>query len=155
MATVSWTDAGDTTITTSAPNFYTLSNTVDCSDVASNTDYTGANGDIIQCLSIPAGTFVSRVILDITTEQTAATDTVTIDVGDGDDPDGWMDGVDGETAAVLLSSTGTWQTAQSPALGLSGKYYASDDTIDVKVITSTTDMVDDLVFKITAFCVKV
>lgn len=147
------TTANSTPMTATAGCFL-LKNTIDTGSITG--DYTGIGADTMQVLDVPAGTFVSAVILNITTEQTAGTDTITLDVGDGDDADGWLDGVDAETAAVLLSGTGTWETAQSPAFGISGKYYASADTIDVLVNNSgSTDATDDLVFEITAICYSI
>jgi len=156
------TSTANSTPMTATDGCFRLKNTIDTSDITG--DYTGIGADTMQVLDIPAGTFVSTVILNITTAQTAATDTITLDVGDGDDADGWLDGVDAETAAVSLSSTATYTLTEgapntlaiSPAFGETGKYYSAADTIDVLVVNAgSTDATDDLVFEITAICYPV
>ena len=148
MATGTWTDAGDTTLNTTLAALYAIKNTIDCSEVASNTDYTGAGGDIIQALSIPAGTLVKQVIANITTAQTAGTDTVTFDVGiTGGDVDGFIDSVDAESTGVTIGAGAYTATSF-------GKYFATADTIDILIINSgSTDMTDDMVVELTAICI--
>ena len=147
MATGTWTDAGDTVINTAPAALYTIKNTIKCSEVASNTDYTGAGGDIIQAIAIPAGTLVKQVIANITTAQTASTDTVTFDVGiTGGDVDGFIDGVDAETAGVTIGAGAYTATSH-------GYYFSAADTIDILIINSgSTDMTDDMVVELTAIC---
>ena len=93
-------------------------------------------GDVLEVLRIPAKTQVLAVGLDVTTVEGG---TLTIDVGDGDDPDGYLDGVNANTTAGYSSSQVTISEGApntlSPALPW-GKYYASADTIDVKTVNT-------------------
>ena len=92
--------------------FQVLSNIIDCSVV----NLTAS--DVIQALDIPEGTFVSHVAIDVMTAEGAAG---VVDVGDGDDPDGWDEDVD-------INATG--KTVGDGAYA-GGKWYAADDTIDI------------------------
>ena len=95
-----------------------------------------AGGDVLEVLRLPAKTQVLAVGLDVTTAEGG---TLTIDVGDGDDPDGYLDGVNANTIAGYSSSQVTLvegaPNTLSPALPW-GKYYASADTIDVKIVNA-------------------
>jgi hypothetical protein len=90
-----------------------------------------ASGDVLEVLRIPAKTQVLAVGADVTTASGA---TLTIDLGDGADIDGFLDGVNANTAAGYSSTTVTLvegaPNTLSPAFGF-GKYYGSADTIDV------------------------
>jgi hypothetical protein len=95
-----------------------------------------ANGDVLEVLRIPAKSQVLAVGLDVTTAEGA---TCTVDVGDGTDPDGFLDGVNANTAAGYSSTSvalveGAPNTL-SPAYGF-GKYYAAADTIDVTTVNA-------------------
>ena len=102
-----------------------ISATFDCA-----LDNQGA-GDIYQLLKIPAGMMVHDVgIIVLTVEDSAAT----LDVGDGNVADGWLDGVN---AAVLGSSnTGAYNSLNDASEYKGGKYYSSADTIDVKFVAA-------------------
>ena len=93
-------------------------------------------GDVLEVLRIPAKTQVLAVGLDVTTVEGG---TLTIDVGDGADPDGYLDGVNANTVAGYSSTQVTLvegaPNTLSPALGF-GKYYAAADTIDVKTVNA-------------------
>ncbi len=153
MATGTWTDACDTVLNTNMAGTYVISNTVDMTDVIAGTSVTGAAGDIVECLSIPADTWVQAVIVETTTATGVSSST--IDVGDGDDADGWLDGVDSNATAVYNSKTLTLGEAtpntMSPAFGVPGKVYTATDTIDVLIKVSSA-VSDDLEFKIWAIC---
>lgn len=93
-------------------------------------------GDVLEALHVPAGTQVLAVGLNVTTAEGG---TLTVDVGDGADPDGFLDGVDanavaGYSSSQVTISEGTPNTI-SPALAF-GKYYAAADTIDVKIVNA-------------------
>lgn len=108
-------------------------------------------GDILEVIRIPAGTQVLAVGLNVTTAEGG---TLTVDVGDGDDPDGWLDGVNANTAAGYSSSQvtlteGTPNTL-SPAFGF-GKYYGAEDTIDVVTVNAA----DTAVMKVWAIVANV
>ncbi len=99
-----------------------------------------ANGDIIEAIPLPAKSLVMAVGLDVTTAEGG---TLTIDVGDGSDTDGYLDGVNANTAASYQSGNNLTLTAGSPnavagtpyAYGL-GKYYSAADTIDVLLVNA-------------------
>ena len=102
-----------------------------------------AAGDVLEVIKVPANTLVTSVALNVTTAEGG---TLTLDVGDGTDPDGYFDGVNGNTAAAysLAPSAGT------PTGYADGKFYTAADTIDVTtvnaadaaVMTLTVVMVD-------------
>ena len=84
--------------------------------------------DVIPVLNIPAYTFVLDAGLICTTAEDT---TLTLDLGDGDDPNGYVDGYDAESTGVRL-------TAVDEGFGtdnVAGKLYASADTIDLTIAT--------------------
>ena len=86
-----------------------------------------AADDIWQAMTVPAGSIVVAVGAVILTAEGG---TLTIDVGDGDDVDGYLDGSNGNSAGASYSSiNGT--TGYS-----GGRYYSAEDTIDVKAINA-------------------
>ncbi len=98
------------------------------------------SADILEVIRVPANTLVTNVALNVTTAEGG---TLTIDVGDGDNPDGYLDGVNGNATAAYLTVAGTDAFE-------AGKFYTAADTIDVKinnaadaaVMTLTAVMVD-------------
>ena len=76
---------------------------------------------------MPAKTLIPAwsVTLVITTAFSGGTPT--IDVGDGDNPDGWIDNTD-VTEGTAGAYTGTENN--TAAYAAAGKYYSSADTID-------------------------
>ena len=77
---------------------------------------------------------VLAVGLDVTTVEGG---TLTIDVGDGTDPDGFLDGVNGNAAASYSTSLVLAEAAPNTVTGYSnGKYYSAADTIDVKTVNA-------------------
>lgn len=89
--------------------------------------------DIIELISVPANTFVLNVIAKVTTVEGG---TCTFHVGDGATADGYLASVNGNTTAHSASFNAT--TTQTFGVG---KYYTAADTIDVKLITGTADVV--------------
>ena len=86
--------------------------------------------------NIPANTFVLDVFSNVDTAFTAL---VTLDIGDGDDPDGWL--ATAKVAPQSAVSTGlvkrtTEATAEAYA---GGKLYAAADTIDITVGGANVD----------------
>lgn len=98
-------------------------------------------GDVLEVIRVPANTLVTNVALNVTTAEGG---TLTIDVGDGTDPDGYLDGVNANTAAAYITDAG------GAAALAHGKFYTAEDTIDVvtvnaadtAVMTLTAVMVD-------------
>lgn len=103
------------------------------------TDKTTASGlvvaDVYQCLAIPADTVVLNVFVKVTT---AATGTLTIDVGDGDDSDDWDEDLNVAAAAgtTTYGISGTDTLCDTIGDG-QGKLYATADTIDITVVSSS------------------
>lgn len=93
-----------------------------------------ANGDIIEAIPLPAKSLVMRVGLDVTTAEGG---TLTIDVGDGSDTDGYLDGVNANTVASYCSALALTEGAPNTITGYSnGKYYSAADTIDVLTVNA-------------------
>lgn len=98
-------------------------------------------GDVLEVIRVPANTLVTHVALNVTTAEGG---TLTIDVGDGSDPDGYIDGVDANATAAYINDAG------GAAALAHGKFYTAADTIDVTtvnaadaaVMTLTVMMVD-------------
>ena len=98
------------------------------------------SGDVIEAIPLPAKSLVMAVGLDVTTAEGG---TLTIDVGDGTDPDGFLDGVNANTAASYQSGNNLTLTSGTPnavegtpyAYGL-GKYYSAADTLDLKIVNA-------------------
>jgi hypothetical protein len=112
-------------------------NTVDCS--VTNAGTTGVHA----VLKIPAGAYVERVVLIITTVEDS---TCTFDLGDGADPNGYDDAINGETLGSAVSVGCVTSLAGTDAYA-EGKYYAAADTIDIDMDNAA----DTMVFKIVAF----
>jgi hypothetical protein len=80
-----------------------------------------AQNDVVQALKIPAKAYVFRVISICNTAEGGA---CTADLGDADDPNGFDDAVNFNSAAAVTSSiAGTDNYAE-------GRYYAAADTLD-------------------------
>ncbi len=93
----------------------------------------GAN-DILEVMPIPAKTYVMQVGLDVTTAEGG---TCTVDVGDAADPDGFLDGVNANTAASYATALALAEASPNTVVGYSnGKYYAAADTIDIKTVNA-------------------
>jgi hypothetical protein len=93
----------------------------------------GAN-DILEVMPIPAKTYVMQVGLDVTTAEGG---TCTVDVGDATDPDGFLDGVNANTAASYATALTLAEASPNTVVGYSnGKYYAAADTIDIKTVNA-------------------
>jgi hypothetical protein len=109
------------------------------------------SGDVLEVLRIPAKSQVLNVGVDVTKAEGG---TLTIDVGDGADPDGFLDGVNANTVAGYSSSTVTLvegaPNTLSPAFGF-GKYYGAADTIDVTTVNAA-DVAVMRVWAIVADC---
>jgi hypothetical protein len=88
--------------------------------------------DVLEVIPIPAKTHVLKVGADVITAEGA---TLTLDVGDGDDPDGWLDGINANTVAGYVPTTILAAATPDAVIGygFAGKYYAAADTIDVLI----------------------
>jgi hypothetical protein len=97
---------------------YLVENTIDFSV----SGFQPAADDIVQALDIPAESIVMNAGLEVLT---ASPSGVTLDMGDGDTADIYVDGLD---------STSTGYSTIHADLASVGKIYASADTIDIKVL---------------------
>ena len=95
--------------------------------------------DILQVLQVKAGTYVLLAGVEVLVVEDS---TATIDLGDGDNSDGYLDGSDIEAAVgyfasapAITSGTGTVITIITTTLysNLGGRLYTANDTIDVIV----------------------
>ena len=119
-----------------------LERTMDFAEIAAYRAGAGltalASGDVYESISLNAKTLVLAAGVDVTRAGTAS---LTLDVGDGTDPDGYLDGVAGDAVGSFQSGNNLTLTAGSPnaitgtpyAYGLS-KYYTAADTIDLKLV---------------------
>lgn len=111
------------------PILYILEQTIDTG--ASNM----ASGDTAQLLYILAGTLVREVVAIV---DTAEGGTLTFDVGDGDDADGWLDGKDG-------NNTGVYRHAPLRGSATIDPSSLADGAGETKQITVTGAQLGDLV----------
>lgn len=90
---------------------------------------TFSTNDVLQVLTVPAGVFVENVGYSV---ETVEDNTLTFDVGDGSDTDGYIDGADGETLGYGISAFAVQAATNATVVGYtSGKLYTAADTIDV------------------------
>jgi hypothetical protein len=114
---------------------FVRSNIVDCA----NQNLDAGNGDIGQCINIPADTWVMRVLLRTITAETASG---TVDLGHGGNADVWGDALAIDAAAGIVATLDVPQ------------YFASADTIDVTATTDTADVdIDGWKFELVAIMV--
>ena len=81
------------------------------------------SADVLEVIKVPANTLVTHVALNVTTAEGG---TLTVDVGDGDNPDGYLDGVNANATAAYLTVAGTDAFE-------AGKFYTAADTIDIVI----------------------
>lgn len=89
------------------------------------------NGTTVLSIDVPAKTVVPAYGVSFLVTEAFAGGTPSFTVGDGDDVDGWM------TSANITEATIGVYNSTAAAYAVSGKYYASADTIDV-VVDDTT-----------------
>ena len=97
------------------------------------------SADVLEVIRVPANTLVTNVALNVTTAEGG---TLTVDVGDGDNVDGYLDGLNANATAAYHTVAGTDAFE-------AGKYYTAADTIDV----TTVNAADTAVMKLTAVMV--
>lgn len=108
-------------------------------------DNNRAQNDIDQLFDVSAGDFVLKAFANV---QTAEGGTLTFDVGDGSDVDGYVDGQDGNTtgyAAPIFAATAS--TGATPTITMTGytggKLYTAADTVDVKWLNAADAAIVD------------
>jgi hypothetical protein len=90
------------------------------------------NGTVV-VIEIPAGTFIPAFGVAIEILTAFAGGTPSLDVGDGDTADGWID-----TTEITEVTPGTY-TGVAAGFAVAGKYYAAAGQIQVVVSASLTD----------------
>ena len=85
--------------------------------------------------AVPAGSYVLDIKVLVTSAITAGS--MDVDVGDGDDPDRFIDGWDGTAASIDVNTIHSFgQSSSATEVGVdTGAYYSSADTIDVDINT--------------------
>ena len=142
MATYNVTGAGGTTgHPSNGRTPYLVENTIDVSAV--NGDSGTADGDILQCLDIPAETLIMDAGVEVIT---ALSSSATIDLGiTGGDPDRYVDGDTNATgfstltatARVIVSSADTLDALIAGAASSAGKIRVFAVLCDVSGIDET------------------
>jgi len=93
--------------------------------------------DVLEVLPVPAGTHVLSVGYEVTTAEGAV---ATMDVGDGADPNGYLDAVNLNSAGSGVMTLALTEGAPNTVTGYSaGKYYAAADTIDISLDHNSID----------------
>jgi hypothetical protein len=91
-----------------------------------------ASGDVIETILLPAKALVMAVGVDVVT---AGTGSLTLDVGDGSDADGFLDGIAADAVGSFCTALALAEGTPNTIVGYSnGKYYSAADTIDVKLV---------------------
>jgi len=151
MAILDFTRGNNTVLADGKPHPPLMENVVDFS--ISN----GASADVATMLDVPKGIWVVCVAIEILTVEGG---TLTVDVGDGVDPDGYIDGVDMDatvgdiySSVVPHSFVDTAGDTVTPAANdetdfgiIGGKFYTTADTIDILI----NNAADAAVMRLTA-----
>lgn len=116
--------------------------------VTATLDFTEINGgsgtaqnDIVTLIQVPANTYVLGVFWKVDTTSSNMAD---LDIGDGDDTDGYVDGasmataVDGASFAGALTVASPSTFPNGTVAFANGKFYTAADTIDLKQNTAAT-----------------
>jgi hypothetical protein len=88
-----------------------------------------------QVIDVPAGTFIPPFGVSIIVTTPFSGGSPSLDAGDGDNADGWVD-----TGDVTEGTAGAYSGTETntAAYAASGKYYSAADTIDVVVADGAT-----------------
>jgi hypothetical protein len=114
--------------------------------VAAGTFTAITNGDIFQVLEIPAGTVCVVAGAEVLTAWDGTSVTVDIDFAEGDDI------VDcGDVSSTGYLASGTAGGANEPSATTYSHFVSATDTIDVKVIASSSDVTSG-VLRVYAVC---
>ena len=93
-------------------------------------------GTTVNAIEIPAGSFIPPYGVSIVVVEPFTGGTPSLDVGDEDDADGWIDSVDiTEGTPATYSGTET----NTPDDAVNGKYYAAAGKIQVVLSSGLTD----------------
>ena len=121
----------------------------DCRTVALGGDGNVASGDTLQLLNVPKGVLVERVAIEMDTVEGG---TLTVDVGDGDDADGFLDGSNLNAAATKITELLLVEADPNTIFGYTnGKLYLVADTIDMLF----NNAADAAIFTVKVYCVRI
>lgn len=136
MATISTLVVAGTTHQTIGGNNnkpYVVSNYIDLADVATEKGSAIAQGDVIQAIHVPAGSYVQFAGLQVMEVMTGTSTDATLDFGvTGGDVDAWVDGFDLDGAAA-----GAYAAAATASITPAQTFFAAADTLDLLVATQT------------------
>ena len=108
--------------------------------------------DVIQMIPVAPGERVVDLILIVEDLDTHVSPTITLDVGDGDDPDRYVDGATiGQTGGVARFGSGVASDAAAIA---ANKLYTAADTIDVTVSAAVATGATTGTIRLRAFIVR-
>lgn len=151
MATVSLANAATRTQSPSrASNVkvpYLVEFTLDLAAAATAKGTTLAASDVLECIRIPAETVVLFAGFEVVTAVTGGASDQTVTLGDGGDPNRWVDTFDLDAATAGAHGTIVIATA-NPTV------FAATDTIDL-VITAATTVATAGVLRVYALMVDV
>lgn len=112
------------------PAYTVWENVVDFSKISTAL----AQNDVVEALSIPAGTFVQGVQWEVETVEGASRNFA---VGDGTTTNGWITTTTANSLASGCSLLALTEGTPNTVTGYSaGKYYSAADTIDLLAVTS-------------------
>lgn len=108
-----------------------------------------ANADVGQILPVKAGTHVRYLGTQVVQAEGAA---LTIDIGDGVTPNGYVAGVNLNSAGFVAGTLALTEGTPNTITGFTnGKLYTVDDTVDVVVNNASADVaVADVYFQLTS-----
>lgn len=109
---------------------YVVQRVIDFAEAAEEKGSALAANDVIEAINVPAHTVVLAAGASVKTVATGGSSDQTLDIGDGNDPDRYVDGFDVDAAAAGAEAATV--IANLPVT------YATADTIDVTVVTATT-----------------
>jgi len=128
--------------------FYVLSRTFDAAQALTDVGASAwVANDVVKLINIPARTLVVGVSCYMATAGAESTSSATLDIGDGDDPNGWEDGIDATAAFDIFSLT---YANGGSVTDKDNGFYADADTIDVVL---ADQIWTDGVFTINVACV--
>ena len=124
-----------------AGGVYKLTRTLDFRSTAEDA-LTGTSNEVYQAIHVPAGTFIASVGYEVLDGSTGV---CTVDIGDGTDPDGYLDGANVRTGQVAYGWSSfdlviAGGTNQAPRGYTDGKFYSANDTIDLVLLNPTTSL---------------
>jgi len=121
----------------------------------SSSSHTGTAENVYQMFNVPAGTFIVAVGYEIEDNgnYTGEDSTLTIDIGDGDDTDGWIDGANcltGQTAVAMSAwSFGSSLAVITNVADTTGTFVTNVTDTTGTFVTNVTDTTGTFVTNVT------